>query len=307
MSNKGAGPAHWLAPDSPFRAETDGSFKLSRYETKPSKQVLESANWKHKLADCNEALYDIQREFYADGKKSLLIVFQAMDAAGKDSTIRHVFSGVNPAGFRIESFKQPSEEELQHDFLWRHAKVLPRKGKIGVFNRSHYEEVLVTRVHPEYLLNQCLPEAEYKSALAGDESFWQSRYNSINAFEQNLVDSGTLVLKFWLNVSQHEQHQRFLKRLNQSEKHWKFSADDVNESKLWDDYMHAYEQAIKNTSTDWAPWYVIPADDKKYMRNAVAETVLAAMKALNPQYPAVTDEEKALFELFKEQLENWPV
>ena len=294
--------AHHLAPASPYRAAVDGSFQLSSPLTEPSKKLLASKNWKQELATHKAALYETQQRFYADGRFSILIVFQAMDAAGKDSTIRHVFSGVNPAGFRVESFKQPSEEELEHDFLWRHAKVLPRKGKIGVFNRSHYEEVLVTRVHPEYLASQHLPPTDYDFE---DDRFWAQRYQVINAFEQNLVNTGTLVLKFFLNVSQKEQHKRFMKRLEREDKHWKFASADLSESRLWPKYMHAYEQAIQHTSSPWAPWYVIPADDKKYMRNAVAETVLNAMNALKPQYPKVTKAEKAQFDEFKNQLKNW--
>jgi PPK2 family polyphosphate:nucleotide phosphotransferase len=205
-----------------------------------------------------------------------------MDAAGKDSTIRAVMSGVDPAGCQVFSFKQPSSEELDHDFLWRTAKSLPQRGRIGIFNRSYYEETLVVRVHPEYLGGQKLPRE------INLDDLWQERFESIRDHEKHLARNGTVILKFWLNVSQQEQHKRFLSRLDDKRKNWKFSAGDIAESKLWPDYMHAYEQTLNATSRPWAPWYAIPADDKPYMRLQVAEIIVDSLKKLQLKYPEVS-------------------
>jgi len=239
-------------------------------------------NYKKRLANLVDELDDLQRRLYAADKHSVLLVFQAMDAAGKDSTIRSVMSGVNPAGCQVFSFKQPSAEELDHDFLWRTAKRLPQRGRIGVFNRSYYEETLVVRVHPEYLGGQKLPRPVNLDEL------WQERFESIRDHEKHLARNGTIVLKFWLNVSREEQHNRFLSRLDDHRKNWKFSASDLSESKLWKDYMHAYEQVLNATSRPWAPWYAIPADDKPYMRLQVAEIIVASLKSLDLQYPQLS-------------------
>jgi len=228
----------------------------------------------------------------------VLLVFQAMDAAGKDSTIRAVMSGVDPAGCQVFSFKQPNSEELDHDFLWRTAKSLPQRGRIGIFNRSYYEEVLVVRVHPEYLANQKLP---HRVAL---DELWQQRYESIRDHEQHLARNGTVVLKFWLNVSHEEQRNRFLSRLEEPEKNWKFSTSDVEESRRWNDYMNAYEHALNATSRPWAPWYAIPADDKPYARLQVAKIIVESLKSLDLQYPEVSVKQLKDIEDMRKQLEK---
>lgn len=231
---------------------------------------------------------ELQEILFAEGAQSLLIVFQAMDAAGKDSTIEHVFSGVNPQGCHVVGFKQPSAEELAHDFLWRCQNELPERGKIGIFNRSHYEEVLVVKVHPEYLGAQRLP-----TSPATDKKFWERRYEQIRNWESMLVANGTQIVKFFLNVSREEQKERFIARIDEPAKNWKFSMGDVKERALWNDYMKAYTEALTATSTKNAPWYVIPADKKWFMRLAVSEIILEKLKAMKPQFPVVSDEHKA--------------
>ena len=262
----------------------DGNFQLSNAPSL-AEAVPDKKTYKKRLEKLVDELDDLQRRLYASDKHSVLLVFQAMDAAGKDSTIRAVMSGINPSGCQVFAFKQPSSEELDHDFLWRTAKSLPQRGRIGVFNRSYYEEVLVVRVHPEYLSGQKLP---YKVEL--DELF-QERFESIRAHEKHLARNGTVILKFWLNVSQDEQHKRFLSRLDEPSKNWKFSAGDVAESALWPDYMQAYEEALNATSRPWAPWYAIPADDKPAMRLKVAETIIEALKSLDLKYPEVSEKQ----------------
>ncbi|MCE9562154.1 MAG: polyphosphate kinase 2 family protein [Planctomycetes bacterium] len=232
-------------------------------------------------------LAQAQDLLYADSRYSLLIVLQAMDAAGKDGTIKHVMSGVNPQGCQVFSFKKPSSEELQHNFLWRYAKCLPERGRIGIFNRSYYEDVLVVKVHPELLGRQLPREKEQVG-----KKFWEERYEDINAFEQHLVRNGTVILKFFLNVSKDEQKRRFLERLERPEKNWKFSASDMAERGFWDDYTKAYEDALAATSTGPAPWYVIPADYKWITRAVVADIVTTTIRKLNLKYPEVTDEQK---------------
>jgi PPK2 family polyphosphate:nucleotide phosphotransferase len=236
------------------------------------------------LADAIKRMKGLQERLYAEDRSSLLIVLQAMDAAGKDSVIEHVMSGLNPQGCEVHSFKQPSEEELSHDFLWRAAIRVPQRGRIGIFNRSHYEEVLVVRVHPEYLKPQKLP------AKPAGEGLWQARFRSIREFENHLAASGTTILKFFLNVSPEEQKKRFLARLDEPGKNWKFSLGDVEERKLWPKYMAAYEDAIRNTSTRQAPWFVVPANKKWFTRLVVASAMVEALERLNPQFPKADDE-----------------
>lgn len=260
------------------------SFKLSEAPTSVE-DIKDNKTYKKRLNKLVGEIDDLQRRLYADDKYSVLLVFQAMDAAGKDSTIRAVMSGVNPAGCQVHSFKQPSAEELDHDFLWRSAKRLPQRGRIGVFNRSYYEEVLVVRVHPEYLGGQKLPRQPDLDEL------WQERFESISDHEKHLARNGTIVLKFWLNVSQQEQHHRFLDRLDDSHKNWKFSAGDIAESERWNDYMQAYEEALNATSRPWAPWYAIPADNKPYMRLQVAEILAESLRSLQLQYPQVSQKQ----------------
>ncbi|MCA9614568.1 MAG: hypothetical protein KC586_17550, partial [Myxococcales bacterium] len=246
-------------PKSPWLVPFDGSFSLSKMRTQPKKadrgKDAEERN-EGLLREHVAELYELQQKLFADDRFSLLLVFQAMDAAGKDGTIRAVMTGVNPAGCQVSSFKGPTHEELDHDFLWRVAKRLPERGRIGIFNRSHYEEVLVARVHPELLDAQRLP---YRPE---DGELWMGRFESIRAFEQHLARNGTVVLKFFLHVSKDEQRKRFLDRIEENDKNWKFNAGDVEERKHWDAYMAAYEEALNQTSRPWAPWYAIPADDK---------------------------------------------
>jgi PPK2 family polyphosphate:nucleotide phosphotransferase len=287
----------FTAIPSPYLTSFEGSFKYDQCLT-TAKQVAKKKKLKSKLKKEINKLSELQRVMYADNRHSLLLVFQAMDAAGKDSTIRSVMSGINPAGCQVFSFKQPTSEELDHDFLWRTNKRLPERGRIGVFNRSYYEEVLVVRVHPSILESQQLPDHLPAKGV------WDERYESILDLEKHLARNGTIVLKFWLNVSKEEQKNRFLSRLNEPEKHWKFSAGDIRERGLWGDYMQAYEQAIAQTSRSWAPWYSIPADNKPYMRLAVARIIRKSLESLNLQYPAVTQKEKDSFDEMKGILEK---
>ena len=269
------------AVKSPCLVPFNDDFQLSEASTLVE-TVTDKKAYKKRLGKLVDEIADQQRRLYASDQFSILLVFQAMDAAGKDSTIRAVMSGIDPTGCQVFSFKQPSSEELDHDFLWRTAKSLPQRGRIGVFNRSYYEEVLVVRVHPEYLGGQKLP---YKVEL---DQLWQQRYESIRDHEKHLARNGTVVLKFWLNVSRDEQRKRFLSRLDDQSKNWKFSSGDVDESVLWKDYMNAYEQALNATSRPWAPWYAIPADDKPYARLQVAEIIVESLKSLNLKYPPVS-------------------
>lgn len=233
-----------------------------------------------------ELMADLQDKLYAQKRRSILIVLQAMDAAGKDSTIKHVMSGVNPQGCQVTSFKTPSTEELSHDYLWRCVKALPASGDIGIFNRSYYEEVLVTKVHPEFLALQNLPPELISKEL------WTRRYKEINNFEEYLTENGTTIIKFFLNVSKEEQRKRFLKRIDLHEKNWKFSANDAKERLHWDSYIKAYEDCLSNTSTKYAPWYVIPADNKPFMRLMVGHIICSQFKLLNPQYPKLNKEQR---------------
>jgi PPK2 family polyphosphate:nucleotide phosphotransferase len=213
-----------------------------------------------------------------------------MDAAGKDGTIKHVMSGVNPQGCEVHSFKEPSREELEHDFLWRCSKRLPERGKIGIFNRSYYEEVLITKVHPELILRQSIPGINRIEDI--NDGFWKRRYEQINAFEKHIYENGTIILKFFLHVSKKEQRERFLKRIEKPEKNWKFSIDDVKERAFWDKYQQAFEDAINSTSTHYAPWYIIPADRKWFMRTAVGDIIVDTLESLNLKYPDVSDKMK---------------
>ncbi|MGI8813623.1 MAG: polyphosphate kinase 2 family protein [Pyrinomonadaceae bacterium] len=242
---------------------------------------------------------ELQDIMYAQDEQSLLIVFQAMDAAGKDSTIEHVMTGINPQGCSVVSFKQPSSEEMDHDFLWRCTKAVPERGKIGVFNRSHYEEVLVVRVHPEILMGQKLP-AKVKT----DKKIWQKRFGQIRNFEDNLAENGTQIVKFFLHVSKEAQKKRFLDRIEQPDKNWKFRSGDAKERALWDDYMNAYVDAMRNTSTANAPWYVIPADRKWFMRLAVSQVIVDKLEAMKLAYPIVSEAEKADLAEAKRLLES---
>jgi PPK2 family polyphosphate:nucleotide phosphotransferase len=273
---------------SPHSVPVDGSFNLKKASTRPPDGVADKKRSKKNLKGLIKKLDRLQRVFYADDRFSLLLIFQAMDAAGKDGTIRAVMQGINPAGCQVYSFKKPSVEELDHDFLWRTSIRLPERGRIGIFNRSYYEEVLVVRVHPSFLKVQKLP---YELELG---QLWRQRYDSIVNHERHLAQNGTIILKFWLNVSKDEQRRRFLSRIDNPDKNWKFSERDVYERSFWEEYMSAYEDALKATSKGWAPWYAIPADDKPYMRECVADIVVRALTNLDLRYPALdpADQEK---------------
>ena len=272
--------------------------KLKDYETKASFNLGEEGKplVKETLQIGINALAAMQDILYAQDKWSLLIIFQAMDAAGKDGAIKHVMSGINPQGCQVSSFKAPSSEELDHDFLWRCQKHLPERGRIGIFNRSYYEEVLVVRVHEAILKGQKLPEKLVTKDI------WEDRFQDIRNFEKYLNRNGTIVIKFFLNVSKEEQKERFIERIEDPEKNWKFSAGDVKERGYWNDYMHAYEELIKNTSTEKSPWYVIPADNKSYARIAIASAIITALDEMDLEYPTVSEEKLAELQAVKKAL-----
>jgi PPK2 family polyphosphate:nucleotide phosphotransferase len=283
--------------DSPYLAALDDSFKLRKYQTDPDDNPGKEAN-AAALDHAIEKLSKLQEKLYAHDRYSVLLIFQAMDAAGKDGTIRAVMTGINPQGCQVYAFKSPNAEELDHDFLWRVQRCLPERGRIGIWNRSHYEEVLVVRVNPSYLDAQKLPHRPREL-----DELWQERYASIVAAEHHWARNGCVILKFFLNVSQKEQHQRFLERVSDPEHYWKFNSGDMAESKKWDDYQRAYQHAIAATSKPWAPWYVIPADSKHYMRRAVAEIIVGTLKQLDIEYPKLSEHEIAELGRVKAELE----
>jgi PPK2 family polyphosphate:nucleotide phosphotransferase len=279
------------------RVPFDGRFSISEFSTDPpdgmpSKKVLEE-----ELDDLVDELDGLQQRLFADQRFAVLAVFQAMDAAGKDSTIRKVFSGVNPAGFRVHAFGRPSDLELRHDFLQRVAARLPERGKIGIFNRSHYEEMLVVRVHPEFLAAQHLPGVDM-------QRIWTERFESIRGFEQHLARNGIAVVKFWLNISRKEQKKRFLSRIDEEDKNWKFRLGDLDDRARWKEFQSAYEAMLRETSRVWAPWYAIPADDKPYMRVAVARVMVETLRNLDPQFPELGPEQRRELEEGRRRLEK---
>lgn len=252
------------------------------------------------LDEEKKKLHKLQEKLYADGSKSLLIIIQAMDAAGKDSLIEHVMSGINPQGCQVTSFKTPSSKEYTHDFLWRHYLALPEKGKIGIFNRSHYESVLICKVHPEYNLS----EKVWKDVKDFDDKFWNNRYESIRNFEKHLSENGTKVIKFFLHVSKDEQKKRLLDRINEPEKNWKFSSGDLKERALWDKYQKAYEEAINETSTEHAPWHILPADNKWFTRLTACQIITQTLEKMDLKFPVLSDEETSELQASKTSLEN---
>src|SRR3984885_11290443 len=265
------------------RIDKPRHFRLARHEPAECFGLSPDADEvKNMLADGIARLEKLQQRLYADGRWSVLIVFQGMDAAGKDSAIKHVMSGVNPQGCEVHGFKEPSKEELAHDFLWPAAQSLPARGSIGIFNRSYYEEVLVVRVHPELLQREKLPPG------AAGPGIWKHRFKEIRAFERHLTRSGTLVLKFHLRISKEEQRKRFLARIDEPAKRWKFSMNDIKERGRWDRYMAAYEEMIRATSTEYAPWYVVPADHKHVAWLVVAEAIVEALQGIKLEYPKIT-------------------
>jgi PPK2 family polyphosphate:nucleotide phosphotransferase len=286
----------------PFRVTDGKGFRLKDHPTEDDRKDFDfnKAMSKALLADGIGDLQKLQDLLYADNRWALLLIFQAMDAAGKDSTIEHVMSGVNPQGCQVEAFKKPSEEELDHDFLWRSAKSLPERGRIGIFNRSYYEEVLVVRVHPEILKKQRIPEQFV------DDEIWDKRLKAIRQNEKYLSRQGVKIIKFFLNVGKDEQKRRLIERIDDPTKNWKFQTQDLVERARWDDYMQGYEEAIRATATKQAPWYVIPADDKKFMRVAVMAAIKRELKKLDLKYPELAPEEKAKLADAKKTLEGKP-
>jgi PPK2 family polyphosphate:nucleotide phosphotransferase len=275
----------------------DRTFEIRKAPTKPRTDGPSEKECRQRLEQAVERTAELQPILYAHDRHAVLVIFQALDAAGKDGTIRAVLEGVNPAGCRVSNFKAPSKEELDHDFLWRCSLRLPERGMIGVFNRSHYEEVLVVRVHRELRLAQNLPDG------IDEKSIWRRRHRSIRDFERHLVRNGTVIMKFFLNVSREEQAKRFMSRIDEPQKNWKFSERDVREREHWDAYMEAYEDALNATSRRYAPWYAIPADDKHYMRMAVAETIAATLERMDLRYPEVSPEDRVRFAGLRRLLE----
>lgn len=282
----------------PFIVPPGKHIKLKDYDPDFTGKFKSKEEAREKLQSDIGKMAELQDVLYAQDSYSMLLIFQAMDAAGKDGAIKHVMSGVNPQGCQVFSFKAPSSEELDHTYLWRCMKALPERGRIGIFNRSYYEEVLVVRVHPGILESQRLPEK-----MKNSEKIWKRRYEEINEFEKYLTQNGTVVLKFFLHVSKKEQKERFLKRINTPEKNWKFSFNDVKEREHWDDYMNAYEEMCNRTSTDWAPWHIIPADHKWFTRTAVADIIVSKLKSLDLKYPTLSEEHKQELMKAKEVLE----
>jgi PPK2 family polyphosphate:nucleotide phosphotransferase len=280
---------HFLVPTSGKKLSVEKLFTDSTEGVRDEKEGLSM------LEKCRSALAEMQDKLYAQDKWAVLVVLQAMDAAGKDSTIKFVMSGVNPQGCQVVSFKEPSREELDHDFMWRYMKNMPERGRIGIFNRSYYEEVLVVRVHPQFLDKQSLPEPCRKDV-------WQRRFEDINAVERYLVNNGVVPIKIFLNVSRDAQLKRLLKRLDKPSKNWKFAESDVAERALWGDYMKAYEDVLRNTSTKHAPWYAVPADNKWYTRVAVAEIITQRLAELDLKYPEVSKERQAALHKLRRKL-----
>jgi len=287
----------------PFRVAPGRPVRLADYPTAPTDELLRSQGLDGKkdakatLKDDVSALAEAQRLLWADGRRAVLVILQGLDAAGKDGTIRHVMSGVNPQGCEVHAFKAPSAEELDHPFLWRPTRFLPAKGRIGIFNRSYYEEVLVVRVHPAFLVPQRLPHD-----LRG-EALWRQRYEDINAFERSLVRGGTSVVKLYLHLSREEQKERFMERLTRPDKHWKFSASDLRERRFRPVYTEAYQDMLSATSTEWAPWYVVPADKKWFSRALVADVLTRHIQGLDLRYPEVSEEDRRELETAREELE----
>ena len=280
----------------PYRVDHGKKFRLKSYDPADTAKLHSQERAEELLAKGIARMAELQDKLYAQDRWGLLLIFQAMDAAGKDGVIKHVMSGVNPQGCQVYSFKNPSEEELDHDYLWRTMKCLPERGRIGIFNRSYYEEVLIVRVHPEVLANERMP------APLVTKNIWQERFEDIRSFERYLCRNGLVVRKFFLNVSKKEQKKRFLDRLQQPEKKWKFSAADLQEREHWDDYMDAYEEMIANTATPHAPWLVIPADNKWFTRLAVAAVIVDALDGLNLSYPKVDAQRRKELEAARKTL-----
>lgn len=283
-----------------FLVQPKTKISLSNYNPDYKDGFASEEDAHQQLDDDIKRLRKLQDKMYADNRYSVLLIFQAMDAAGKDGAIKHVMSGLNPQGCQVYSFKHPSDEEYDHDFLWRHYKALPERGRIGIFNRSHYENVLICKVHPEYVLSERLPSISSVNDI--NEEFWQHRYKQIRRFEKNIAQNGTVIIKFFLHLSKDEQRNRFLERIDNPEKNWKFSFGDINERNYWDEYQVAYEEALSNTSLEVAPWYVIPADNKWFTRAAIANIIADKLESLNLSYPNLPKEEKDKLAIAHQQL-----
>ena len=280
-----------------FLAKEGKKCKLSKFPTAYTGKTLDKDAGEKLLEKSKQQLAKMQDILYAHDEYRVLVVLQAMDAAGKDSAIKHIMSGMNPSGVKVANFKVPNSTELDHDYFWRHYKELPGRGEIGIFNRSHYENVLVTRVHPEYILNEKIPGIDTVKDITPE--FWEKRMDQIRSFEKNLAENGTVIIKIFLHVSKDEQKKRFLERIEDPSKNWKFSFGDLKERALWDEYQSAYEAAISATSTSFAPWYIVPADDKWFTRLAIAEILESQFKKLKLSYPEVSAETKAELEKAK--------
>jgi PPK2 family polyphosphate:nucleotide phosphotransferase len=276
--------------------------KLSKIETHSGKKQLNRRKLKQKLAACLLEIAKFQNKLFAENRQSLLIILQGMDSAGKDSAIKKIMLGLNPQGAVVHSFKHPSDLELDHDYLWRHANKLPEHGQVTIFNRSHYENVLISKVHPELILSERLPGIMRTDQVT--EEFWTKRYEQINSFEKSTIYSGTHILKFFLHLSKKEQRNRFLERIENKEKHWKFSSGDITERNYWSDYQKAYEQTFKKTSTKIAPWHIVPADDKQFAHVIIGELILEKFKSMNPCFPPISKKERALLNEAREKLKK---
>jgi PPK2 family polyphosphate:nucleotide phosphotransferase len=283
-----------------FAVKPGKQIKLKDFDTEYKGKILNRADSELMLENGRKHLAEVQDELYAHNRYSVLIILQAMDAAGKDGAVKHIMSGFNPLGVKVYSFKAPHSAELDHDYFWRHEIALPARGEIAIHNRSHYENVLVTKVHPEWILSERIPGIETVKKI--DDKFWQQRYKQIRRFEKNLADNGTVILKFFLNVSKKEQKKRFLERIDDPSKNWKFSLSDLKERAYWDDYQKAYEDALSATSTDYAPWFVIPADDKWFARLAIAGIITRQFSKLDISYPTINQAQKEELQKAKLQL-----
>jgi PPK2 family polyphosphate:nucleotide phosphotransferase len=283
-----------------LKVKSGKKINLKDFGTKYEGKELNRKDSETMLEEGRKHLALIQDKLYAHNKYSVLIIFQAMDAAGKDGAVKHIMSGFNPLGVKVYSFKAPTSHELDHDYFWRHELALPARGEIAIHNRSHYENVLVTKVHPEFILGENIPGINSVKDI--DDKFWEKRYKQIRRFEKNLADNGMVILKFFLHVSKKEQKKRFMERIDDASKNWKFSLSDLKERGYWDQYQKAYSEALSETSTDQAPWFVIPADDKWYARLAIASVIYREFEKLELNYPIVSEAQKAELQKAKLQL-----
>ncbi len=285
---------------SPYLVQPNERVDLKKRSTRYEDDQLDKTSSAELLEQGREHLAELQDKLYAHNRYGVLIILQAMDAAGKDGAVKHIMSGLNPQGVKVHSFKAPSAHELDHNYLWRHYIALPARGEIAIHNRSHYENVLIAKVHPSIVLNERMPNVEKEEQV--DAKFWRSRYEQINRFEQNIAENGTVILKFFLHLSKDEQRKRFIERIDDRTKNWKFSLGDLSERAHWDKYQAAYEEALSHTSTPHAPWYVIPADNKWFTRLAIAAIIYRKVEELKLAYPTVSEEQRAALLRAKEQL-----